>query len=439
MPKDFSCQVHSVLDQLARQLADISDSTIWVGFSGGIDSTVLLHAVMCHPALSTRVKAIHVNHGIHPQADVWQKHCCAVAERYSIDIQVCRIDSQPHPGQSVEAWARTERYAAFKSIVLPGDILLLAHHLNDQAETTLLRLFRGHGPTGLAAMPIQRLLSNRARLIRPLLTLSKAILQSYAIKHQLSWLNDDTNFDPRFDRNYIRHKILPDLAEHWPAIIENVARSAELCRHEGAIVKKWALGEIKQWQTQCESAFSIDKLGQHCESEQIILVRHWLHLKTGQYPSYQLLLEMFRTLIDAKIDAAPCIWLENWQIRRFKNNVYVLSEQQWSDVPDDYHVNWSGKQPLLVPGQLYPITKQLLKQQGLAVDQLDWNQVNVRFRKAGDRCRPFGRSHSQTVKKLLQEYDIPPWQRDRLPLIFCGGQIVMAVGVWVCHGFEACF
>ncbi len=432
----MSNQILIALDQLAHKLVDSVPSTIWIALSGGMDSMVLLHAATEHPILSSYpLRAIHVNHGLQADALGWQKHCCRMAKTRSIDIEIHQVTSQPQPGESVEAWARTVRYDAFKSVLQPGDVLLLAHHLDDQAETMLLRLCRGHGPTGLAAMPAQRQLLPECTLIRPFLALPKQTLQDYAVRHQLSWLDDATNVDQRFDRNYIRHQLMPSLVKRWPAVVQNMVRSADLCRQESDIVHKWARQQIAKWPQTQDQSLSIQQLGSYSDSEQMILVRHWLHKHTDQYPSYRSLITIFETLIWAKADAVPCIRLRSWQVRRFQNRLYLLSRQQWIAIPGDYQVNWDGQQPLVVPGQSQPMTRQLLKQQGLAVDQLDWVQVSVRFRQGGERCHPVGRNHSQTLKKLLQEYRIPPWQRNRLPLIFCGDILVMVVGLWVCKGF----
>nr|MDQ2696310.1 tRNA lysidine(34) synthetase TilS [Pseudomonadota bacterium] len=216
-----------------------------VGYSGGVDSHVLLHILATHrEALGgRRLAAVHVNHGLAAQAAVWEAHCAAVCRELGVALEVVRVDARPRPGESPEAAARRARYAAFAGLLRADTALLTAQHLDDQAETLLLQLLRGAGPRGLAAMPAAAPLG-KGRLLRPFLEIRRDAITAYAQDHGLTWVEDASNADTRLDRNYLRHQVMSVLRRRWPAAAQTLGRSARLCADAAALLDDLADADL---------------------------------------------------------------------------------------------------------------------------------------------------------------------------------------------------
>ncbi len=435
MPKN------SALTTLQRTLSltaqHYATSTIWLGFSGGLDSTVLLHAVSQHPDFAHRsVHAIHVNHGLSSQADQWQAHCQKQTQQYGIHIQTVALQTKPEAGESVEAWAREQRYQAYAGKLAPGDVILLAHHADDQAETVLYRLCQGHGPKGLSGMPSAREFADQRCLHRPFLSISRTVLETYAKTYELKWIEDESNADQRWSRNYLRHQVMPQLRERWPNVSAHIANTAILCGEAAEHMESWATKVLHSADALGSTILDIEVLQPHKPAQQRLLLRHWLYMQLSQYPSNYTIQVIQHTVIPARQDAQPCVVIGDYQVRRFQNKLYWIATRDLEPIVIDQPIAWDGLQPLVLPHNLGTITREQLHTQGLKLDALDWQQVSIRFRQGGERCQPHGRTHTQSLKKLMQDYKIPPWQRDRMPLLFCGDSFVMAIGGWICHGFS---
>lgn len=363
-------------------------STLWIAYSGGVDSTVLLHvAASVFLPQGFCVKAIHVNHGLSPNANGWAEHCQETASALPIPLVIEKISDKPSAGDSVEAWAREKRREIFKQVLKPGDILLTAHHAQDQAETVLLQAFRGAGVKGLAAMaPFAQF--GAGFKWRPFLSVEKSEIQAYAQTHSLKWIEDESNAHARFDRNFLRHEIMPLLQKRWPGVTKTLGRVAQNCAE--ATLDLRLRGDDK---------FSL---------------RTWIHAKTGKIPSRAQLEEIQLHVLEAKADATPCVKIGEYEVRRYQGQLYAIKTESLS-------VNL----PVLTP--------EFLQSQGINIESLDWFEVRVRFREGGERAKPKGRGHSQCLKKLFQEYQVPPWQRDTIPLVFYKDQLIMAMGVFVCE------
>jgi tRNA(Ile)-lysidine synthase len=228
------------LVEVFPQISRLKSGRLFLGFSGGLDSTVLLH-LLCRRGFSPKV--IHVHHGLSPLAAEWALHAKKVADHYGLECEVIRLEGAPSPGESVEAWARQARYRAFEALLTAGsDILFLGHHLDDQAETVLLQLLRGAGPKGLSAMPVEKP-CGKGNLLRPLLSVSRENIERYAkaylVPQGLDWIHDESNDDIRFKRNALRHEVIPILRRHFPGCLSTLARSARLCREQEQVLSEW--------------------------------------------------------------------------------------------------------------------------------------------------------------------------------------------------------
>jgi tRNA(Ile)-lysidine synthase len=405
----------------------------WLAYSGGVDSHVLLHAVA---ALRSQLPlppltALHVNHQINPRAAAWAEHCVAVCAALGIDcvVEPVRIDSA---GTGLEAAARTARYATFARHVGAGEVLLQAHHADDQVETLLLRLLRGSGMAGLAAMPQRRPLDaarpEGGELLRPLLPYRREQLLEYARLHRLQWVHDDSNDDAALDRNFLRLRVLPLLGERWPAYRDTLQRVVDNATEARGLLQEVAVADHAGavWEG---GSLRVDRLLALGAAHRPGLVGHWLGQQRLPPPSRAQLAQVL-ALCMARDDAEPCVSWPGVEIHRFRGGLYAL--QPLPAVSAEVDVEWRPERLLTVAG-LGELRATAVGGAGLRADR----EYRVRNRRGGERCRPLGRAHSQTLKKLLQEYAVPPWLRDRLPLVYCGDELAAVGDLWVCDGFQA--
>lgn len=420
-------------DWLKTALAAQPARRLIVAYSGGVDSHVLLHLLACHRAHwpERTLTAIYVDHGLQAASTAWGEHCAAVCQQLAVPFRTLAIDARPTPGESPEAAARRSRYATLTRELDPESALLTAHHRDDQAETLLLQLLRGAGPHGLAAMPaISRL--GRGWLWRPLLEFDRAALLGYAQSHGLHWIEDGSNADPGFDRNYLRHRILPLLRERWPAASRTLARAARRCADAAAWLDEAAAADLAQAAPDRPDRLSISSLQTLPEPRQRNLVRYWLRQLQLPTPDSRQLHQLLHDVLTAGRDRQPCSRWPGAEVRRHRDGLYAMPPLQPHAAGQT--VNWrreaSTWPPLILPGMgtlhLEPAIGSGLRSEVLAADVL-----LVRFRQGGERFRPVGRPHSQELKKLLQETDIPPWERDRLPLLYTGRTLLAVVGLGI--------
>ncbi|WWP00923.1 MAG: tRNA lysidine(34) synthetase TilS [Candidatus Dasytiphilus stammeri] len=404
-----------------------------IAYSGGLDSTVLLHQLLQlrnrRPELNLR--AIHINHGISPAADGWVQHCYQQCLIWQIPLKIIKIN-QLDIKQGIEAAARIARYNAFKNVLLKGEILLTAQHLDDQCETFLLALKRGSGPAGLAAMPSEIKIGNNI-LIRPMLSQSRQDIEEWAFQHKLSWVNDHSNFDTRFDRNFLRLKILPSLRKRWPSFPQVVARSSQLCAEQEQLLEE-LLAESIDKLTQPDQSLKIDLLHNYSRFHRYGILRKWLANK-NLLPSRNLLQCIWHQVICSRQDAYPCLKIGNYEVRRYRNAIYLVKI-----IPHirDCVLDWSSPwQPLKLPEGLGTITIKL--NHGITMrSPMKGEQVTIRFKIKG-KFYVLGRVHSKLIKKLWQEYSVPPWLRERTPLIFYNDKLIAALGVFITNDGKSHF
>jgi tRNA(Ile)-lysidine synthase len=295
---------------------------ILIAYSGGIDSTVLLHQlIQTHPR--DQLRAIHINHALYPEADHWQAHCEQTCQHYGIPLTCIKLTEKPKKSESLEAWARQHRHHIFAAHLQPDEILMTAQHADDQAETVLLQLLRGAGPKGLSAMPAEKSLGE-GRHQRPLLNTSKADIIKYAQEHQLTWITDHSNADHQFDRNYIRGALMPILKERWPSAHETLSRSAAHCAEQEALLQLLLAPIYLSCAGSRFGTLSLKALKQHDELIQRAIIRHWLSEKKFPMPGHKKFDNIFDELIPARPDANPIIAWGEVCIRRYRDDLYAL-------------------------------------------------------------------------------------------------------------------
>lgn len=417
-------------------------SQIVIGYSGGLDSHVLLHLLARYKKQYPQhdYLAVHVHHGLSRNADDWVTHSEKTAQALNIDLIVERVKFKVGKQDSLEAKAREARYQVINSHLNDGAVLLLAQHLDDQLETFLLQLKRGAGIKGLSAMgaEVPFALNPSCTVCRPLLTQPRSELEKYAGKYDFCWVEDESNKDTSYDRNFLRHDIIPLLKQRWPHIGHAVHRSAELCAEQQQLADEIADADMLDCQTPT-GGLIIRQLTQLPKIRRNNLIRYWLAQKGHPMPSRVHLETLWLEVVNASEDANPQFNWQGGQFRRYRGILYNLT--QFKSLKDEILpvVMDNGQLPeqgLSLPDGLgeLRICKAVAGQ--CVKSPLPTQQVSIRFRGEG-KCKPAGRVGSRSLKKLYQEYLVPPWQRDRIPLVYYDDTLICAVGLWVCEGYQA--
>lgn len=397
---------------------------ILVAFSGGLDSTVLLHQLVQwraqQPTLSLR--AIHIHHGLSAHADAWVAHCEAVCAQWQVPLVVERV-TLADAGLGIEAHARQARYQAFADALLPGEVLATAQHLDDQCETFLLALKRGSGPAGLSAMAEISAFAG-TQLIRPLLTQPRAALEQWARQHQLRWIDDESNQDDAYDRNFLRLQVLPLLQQRWPHFADATARSAALCAEQESLLDELLADELSACTT-ANGTLALTPLMAMSRVRRAALLRRWLAAQNAPMPSRDGLDRLWQEVALAREDASPCLRFGDYEVRRYQGQLWWIKSavgQSETILP------WPCWQmPLTLPAGLGHLRLQPGGE--LRIPRED-ECVSIRF-KAPGMLHIVGRNGGRKLKKIWQELNVPSWRRDTTPLLFYGETLIAAAGVFV--------
>lgn len=405
-----------------------ADAPLLVGFSGGLDSTVLLHLLAALPSIRARgLGAIHVHHGLHPRADAWADHCTDVCRRLDVPLEVARVRVDRASGSGPEAAARAARHAAFAAALPAGGILALAHHCQDQAETFLLRGLRGSGVDGLAAIRPWRAFAG-GWLWRPLLGLARGRLLAHAREHRLQWIEDPANEDESLDRNFLRHRVLPLLRERWPHADATLARSAALC----AEARDLLAGEDTQALAEAggeDGTMSLPALRGLAPARRARVLRMWIDaLDLPPLPA-EGVARIEADLLQARADACAQFQWSGAVVRAWSGRLHA--GKATPPLPADWQEQWDGREPLALPGgRILAVAAAA----GVGVPAAPppgagfGTTLRVHARRGGERIRLPGRTHSHALKHVLQEAGIPPWERTRLPLLSDAAGDVQAAG-----------
>lgn len=403
-------------EDLARLAAErFRGSGIHVAYSGGLDSTVLLHLLM-RSGLRPLV-AVHVHHGLQDQADSWAARCQQQAAEWGLPFRLCRVTIAADDPAGPEAAARHARRAAFSGVMRPGDVLATAHQREDQAETVLLRLTRGAGIDGLAAMQLETDFPP-GRLWRPLLDVPRAGLRAYAERHGLGWIEDPHNRDPRYARSWLRQSVMPLLRERWPSVDEAIARAAEHAADASRLLREIAESDLDS--LRAEDGLSIDRLTGLPPARRRNALRVWLRERgIEDLPSAQALGRIEAEVFAAADDAQPKFIIGPYELHRYRAVLYVLP--RLADPPGETGYEWRDAAALQLPadcGHLLAPTPPPLS-------------LQVRFPGGGEKICPDVASRTRSLKNLFQEAGVPPWVRIRTPLLYAGGQLVAVADRWL--------
>ncbi len=399
------------------------DARLWVGFSGGLDSTVLLHALR-RLVNSDQLRAVHVNHQLHRESPAWAKHCQQVCAGWGVPLQVAQVVVSDTGGKGLEAAARTARYGAMADVLTDQDWLVTAHHADDQLETLLMRLMRGSGPQGLAGM---RVCSTQGRLQiwRPWLEVPREMLEAYAREKKLAWLEDPSNSDLALDRNYLRHTVVPQLRARWPAAVTAAARAA---RHqESASGLLAALAAVDG--DPSADVLPVATLTALPRQRALNLLRTFLQRHGVSPPGEAQLTEGLTQLLGARSDRQPCLAWSDGQLRRYRGQVYLLPPVDLFAPPVASAIVWDGQAPIRLPAPGGRLSLAVSAEGGLDPGRLS-NGIEVRFRQGAESIQPAGMSCHRALKKLFQEAGVVPWMRPHVPLLYADDELVAVAHLW---------
>ncbi|MFT6791601.1 MAG: tRNA(Ile)-lysidine synthase [Cellvibrionaceae bacterium] len=435
-------------DQLQRMLRSQSSAhtKCWiVAYSGGLDSSVLLHLLTQINQRAENPKtmvALHINHQLSTQASSWAQHCLGESQKMGVTLVVRNVEVDTS-GQSLEAAARAARYRVFERFVEKDDLLFMAHHLNDQAETLLLRLLRGAGVHGLSAIPSGRDIG-KGQLIRPLLAVSRDELMAYAKDHQLRWVEDDSNEDVNIDRNYLRHEILPRVRARWSGTVTTLARTADLMKDAQRCLIDLAQQDLslldlknERW---CQSVSWLSLMKMHRARRNNVL-RYWCQQQNWPVPEVDQLKQIDHQFF--QVNAASAQAVVSWrdmEIRQFNYRIFLMKNLQDFTALDT--ITWNIQKDsclALISGDFLQRHDAVGSEEnhGMLLSSEIANNLTVAWRRGGERCTPYARQHSQTLKKLLQECQLETWLRGRVPLIYKAGQLVAVGDLWICKNYVA--
>jgi tRNA(Ile)-lysidine synthase len=419
---------------LLRVLSPYAPAThVCVAFSGGPDSTALLHALAQLPAARARgLRALHVDHGLHPDSADWARHCAAFCKALNVPLTTLRVTADDTFHEGVEAAARRARFAAFATNLGAGEWLALAHHRDDQVETVLLKLLRGAGPEGLGGMRTLRPFA-QGYLWRPLLETPRTVICKYLMEHDLQSINDPANSNPHYLRNQLRHTVLPRLREHWPHADAAVLHTAQLCRAAAEYITAAASAALATLQ---HEAGSLDADGWLAlpEALRAPVLDAWLHARGFTAPPDRARAELEKQTTHAAADRGPTIHWPGTEVHVWNGRLYVTPPLP---IPlPTWQAAWNGT-PIALPSGS---TLTLVSRDGSgAQDACLQPALTLRLRRGGERIRPAGHTHTRELRELFREARVPPWLRTRCPLIYLDGELIAVADLWQSERGQALF
>ena len=451
-------------EPVTAQALNNQSAKLVLAYSGGVDSECLAYGLSLFAQKNPHIPCllVHVHHGLSANADTWVEHCISQATKYQLPIQIERVNLTKAPRKSLEAIAREARYNVFKKYLNPSDILLTAHHQDDQLETLLLALKRGQGPKGLAAMGVMQPFNQHSWIVRPLLDVSKGQIESFAASVELKHIEDESNQDEQFDRNFLRQDIIPRLKQRWPSIAVTASRSANLCAQQQQVIEQEVNNRLPAFIDDSGaghySAFKLLELREQSTQWQSLLLRGYIQSQGFNLPSQSQLEQVLEQVLYAADDAKVDVHCGDYSIKRFAGKAYIVPAIKLAELAKeqklitDKLVNFVTKpQSELISGAFFELqSSELLSSELInteaGINRLKVNVVTdgVRLRlpnveqvsvvfgaKGSTRCQPHFRDKGRELKKIWQELAVPPWIRSQIPLVFYNDNLVAAVGLWV--------
>ena len=421
-----------VTDVLRRTLGErLRSDALWcVALSGGLDSTVLLHSLCAlrpeYPGCL--IRAAHVNHGLHPKAHDWSAHCERFCRELGVPLHIENVEIDVAGGTGLEAAARNARYGVFERLIVRDECLLTAHHQDDQVETVLLRVLRGSGPHGLGGIPAHARFG-AGWLIRPFLDQSRQALVDYARAAELDWFDDPSNTDTGFDRNYLRHEIVPRLRKRWPGMGKTVGRAARLSFDAASLLD--SLAENDSREISRDGAVCLNGLRALTPSRRHNVIRHLLNRRGLDMPTELQLQTGLQQLMSAKPDRQPIVCWGRVQVRRYRDRLFFLDfdpSAASEGLPRGYE--WDGRVAIDM-GPLRGRLSLVPDHAGAVAIPVATDRIGINFRRGGERIKDVNQRHHKALKKLFQQHGIFPWMRSHVPLLYLQDRLLAVGDLWV--------
>ena len=403
---------------------------IYIGYSGGVDSHVLLHLCATDLKLKDKITAVYVHHGLQAEAESWAKHCQKTAKELGVGFILLRVNAVADQGASPEEAARNARYTALKSLIGVDDALLVAQHRDDQLETVLLQLFRGGGLRGLSAMP-ERMAFGQGVMIRPLLNVSKLAIDAYARTWGLSWVEDPSNLSHDYDRNFLRNAVLPLLKQRWPACDKTVARSARHCADAQVLISELAENLFRQVFNAADRTLNISRLQCYEIPQQQLIIRQWFQALGLKMPALAFVERLQSEVLAARGDSDPQLTGQAYCVRRYRDRLYCLKSAVANNVQETL---WpAGQTVIKVSGR--QSLSYAPSSAGISYEQWHNAVIKITARTGGEKIRLPGRTGHHALKKLFQEAGVPPWIRETMPLVYLDEQLAAVGDLWISADF----
>jgi tRNA(Ile)-lysidine synthase len=411
----------------------LANPKLVVALSGGLDSAVLLHLLSeVNKTLPFHLSAHHVHHGLSKNADTWADFCAEICNKLNISLIVTKVNINKNSGLGLEAAAREARYNSI--LDSDADIICLAHHQDDQAETLLLQLARGAGVKGLAGMGAEN-----GKLLRPFLDKPRSQLEAYAKQHKLTWIEDESNLDTKFDRNFLRHEVLPKLKKQYPAIKQTISRTAQNLAEASGLLDELAAQDVQN-SLMNHQLLALTPLRNLSKARVNNAMRWWLLQNDCDAPSAAQLSQITQQLLHAKSDANIKINVSaSLILKRFQGNAYLVKAVQEGDADyqrSAFSLPWQGEKTVILPDQSRLFFSEKLGE-GVALRHLKKSQLSMRYRRGSESLKPDAKRPRRSLKSLFQTSNIPPWQRERLPLLCIGDDVVLLPNIAVDVRFAA--
>ena len=412
---------------LVTQLLPSEYRYVYIAYSGGIDSHVLLHLCATASNFRDRLIVVYINHGLQEAADDWGRHCAEQCQLLSVRYRNISVDAKPTLGESPEEAARNARYKALQGLLDQNDVLLLAQHREDQLETVLLQLFRGAGIQGLSAMPARMDFGNGV-LLRPLLNIAKQEIQLYADGNGLRWICDPSNLCDDFDRNYLRNQVLPLLKLRWSALDKTVSRSAKHCADANALLNELQEPILDSISSSVDHSLCLTKWLAYKDKQRRWLLRAWLQRSGLKPPSEAILHTIIQQVVFAREDAHPQVFLQGCYVKKYRQRLYCLASSYLRT--SSLMKLWLEEENAMQLDNGYWLQRTRARS---GIDKRLWQMhtVTIRQRSGGETLKLPGRVGQHTLKNLYQEAGVPPWERDLRPLIYFDDRLAAVAGLWV--------
>ena len=436
-PETFTHPLSLQLNAFLVKNLQTTDSKpiLLLALSGGLDSIVLLHLLAeVRTTIPVEFHAMHVHHGLSVNADVWAEFCSAQCQQLNVPLQIAHVYVAQNPDyknseQGIEAEARQLRYNALFTYAVDGkapDFVVTAHHQDDQAETLLLQLFRGAGVKGLSSMAA---VDSARRLLRPLLNVSRQSLHEYAVQHDIKWCNDESNDNTQYDRNFVRHEVMPVLDSRFQSVKTVLARTALHMAEASELLEVLAVQDAENMLS--DNSLCLQALGELSAARTKNVLRWWFAQNKLTMPAAEHLNEIIEQLFSSRKDADLNIKLQHLYLRKYQQRAYLCQDKMAAP----FDMVWESESELILPSGGKLLFKSVLGA-GLALKQ-GVTKLRITNRNGGERFKPDALRPTRTLKYLLQELNMPPWQRMYIPLIYWEDKLACVPGVGIAYGLQA--